>query len=70
MEHLFKDGAMQIAARSAEGEARGFQLRGHRFFIGALFQPERWALEGELHPIVKAFFAAGGAFYRLVLPLK
>jgi CTP synthase (UTP-ammonia lyase) len=59
-EHLFEEGSMQIAARSADGEARGFQLRGHRFFIGTLFQPERRALEGELHPIVKAFFGACG----------
>ena len=57
-EHLFKDGSMQIAARSVEGEARGFQLRGHRFFIGTLFQPERRALEGTVHPLVMAFFSA------------
>jgi len=57
-EHLFKAGPMQIAARSVEGEARGFELRGHRFYLGTLFQPERRALEGELHPIVKAFFGA------------
>jgi CTP synthase (UTP-ammonia lyase) len=57
-EHVFKDGPMQIAARSAEGEARGFQLRGHRFFIGTLFQPERRALKGAVHPLVSAFFAA------------
>jgi CTP synthase (UTP-ammonia lyase) len=57
-EHLFKEGPLQIAARSVEGEARGFQLRGHRFFIGTLFQPERRALQGNLHPLVRAFFAA------------
>jgi CTP synthase (UTP-ammonia lyase) len=57
-EHLFKDGPMQIAARSVEGEARGFQLRGHRFFIGTLFQPERRALHGTVHPLVSAFIAA------------
>jgi CTP synthase (UTP-ammonia lyase) len=58
LEHLFKAGPMQIAARSVEGEARGFQLRGHRFFIGTLFQPERRALKGTLHPIVRAFVMA------------
>jgi len=56
--HLFKEGPMQIAARSVEGEARGFQLRGHRFFIGTLFQPERQALKGTVHPLVSAFFTA------------
>ena len=57
-EHLFKAGPMEIAARSVEGEPRGFALRGHRFYLGTLFQPERRALEGELHPLVKAFFRA------------
>jgi CTP synthase (UTP-ammonia lyase) len=57
-EPVFDAGQLEIAARSEEGEARGFQLLGHRFFIGALFQPERRALEGDLHPIVRAFFAA------------
>jgi CTP synthase (UTP-ammonia lyase) len=57
-EHLFKEGPMQIAARSVEGEARGFQLLDHRFFIGTLFQPERRALKGAVHPLVSAFFAA------------
>ena len=58
LEDLFKTGPMQIAARSAEGEARGFQLLGHPFFVGTLFQPERRALKGELHPIVRAFFGS------------
>ena len=60
-EHLFDKGQMEIAARSEEGEARGFQLRGHRFFVGTLFQPERRALKGELHPVVRAFFGVCAA---------
>jgi CTP synthase (UTP-ammonia lyase) len=57
-EKLFEQEAMEIVARSEEGEARAFALRGHPFFVGTLFQPERRALAGSLHPIVKAFFAA------------
>jgi CTP synthase (UTP-ammonia lyase) len=63
-EHLFKEGPMQIAARSVEGEARGFQLQGHPFFLGTLFQPERRALEGTVHPLVGAFFTACAKAHR------
>ena len=69
LEHLFKHGALQIAARSRDGQARGFYLRGHRFFIGTLFQPERRALQGQLHPIVRSFFAACAARQSQPLPI-
>jgi CTP synthase (UTP-ammonia lyase) len=57
-EKIFQNGPLEIAARSEEGEARAFELRGHPFFIGTAFQPERRALSGEVHPVVEAFFAA------------
>ncbi|MDB6021000.1 MAG: pyrG [Pedosphaera sp.] len=57
-EHVFKDGPLEIAARSETGEVRAVELRGHPFFIATLFQPERRALAGELHPLVRAFFIA------------
>ncbi|HTL55479.1 MAG TPA: hypothetical protein VL361_07355 [Candidatus Limnocylindrales bacterium] len=57
-EELFKSGQLQISARSADGEARGIQLVGHPFFLGTLFQPERRAFGGTLHPLVRAFFDA------------
>ncbi len=60
-EHLFKSGPLEIAARSESGEVRAVELRGHPFFLGTLFQPERRALRGELHPLVRAFFAAANA---------
>ncbi len=37
------------------GEARVFELPSHPFFIGTLFQPERAALNQQLHPIIAAF---------------
>ena len=57
-EHSLSDGPLEITARDSHGEARAFLLRGHPFFIGTLFQPERRALNHSLHPIVKAFFGA------------
>jgi CTP synthase (UTP-ammonia lyase) len=57
-EHLFRNGPIEVVARSEEGEARAIALREHPFFIGTLFQPERRALKGALHPLVRAFFAA------------
>ena len=40
------------------GEVRGFELPTHPFFIGTLFQPERSALRGKQHPLIKAFVEA------------
>jgi CTP synthase (UTP-ammonia lyase) len=49
---------VKIAARGPSGEVRAFELPAHPFFIATLFQPERAALQGELHPLVRAFIAA------------
>lgn len=57
-EHFSHGGSLEIVARSDDGEVQAVALRGHPFFIGTLFQPERRALKGEIHPVVKAFFAA------------
>jgi CTP synthase (UTP-ammonia lyase) len=40
------------------GEIRGGELPQHPFFVGTLFQPERWALRGKLHPVVRGFIDA------------
>ena len=40
------------------GDIRAFELPGHRFFLGTLFQPERSALRGVSHPLIEAFVAA------------
>jgi CTP synthase (UTP-ammonia lyase) len=57
-EHLFEGTALRIAARAENGEVRAIELLGHPFFVGALFQPERNALAGSVHPLIRAFFAA------------
>lgn len=40
------------------GEVRALELPTHPFFIGTLFQPERSALRGEVHPLICAFVRA------------
>jgi CTP synthase (UTP-ammonia lyase) len=57
-EKLFANTPLHIVARAADGQARAFQLEGNPFFIGTQFQPERRALAGSLHPIVRGFFLA------------
>jgi CTP synthase (UTP-ammonia lyase) len=60
-ESLFANGSagsLRIAARDGQGEVRAVELAGHPFFVATLFQPERRALTGELHPVVRAFIEA------------
>jgi len=40
------------------GEVRAFELPAHPFFVATLFQPERSALRGEVHPLIRAFVHA------------
>jgi CTP synthase (UTP-ammonia lyase) len=54
---LFRDG-LQANAHGVNGEVRGVELAGHPFYVGALFQPERRALRGEVPQLVAAFVAA------------
>ena len=63
-EDMIENSGLEIAARGETGEVRAVELRDHPFFIGTLFQPERTALKGELHPLVAAFIQAalGQAF--------
>ncbi len=57
-ERLFAESQLRIVARATDGQARAFELQEHPFFVGTQFQPERRALVGALHPIVRAFFSA------------
>lgn len=64
LETIFAGTRLVFEARDEEGQVRGFRLSGHPFFAGTLFQPERAALAGTLHPLVRSFFeaAAGRPF--------
>ena len=57
-ESVLAESALEIVARGETGEVRAVELRGHPFFVGTLFQPERSALKGELHPLIVAFIRA------------
>jgi len=49
---------MHFTGFDAEGQVRAFELDMHPFFMGTLFQPERSALRGQQHPLIKAFIEA------------
>ena len=55
-EPYFLGSGLEFVARDEAGQVRAFRLRDHPFFVGTLFQPERRALHGGLHPLVYAFF--------------
>jgi CTP synthase len=57
-ETLLENSGLEVVARGESGEVRAVELREHPFFLGTLFQPERTALRGELHPLVDAFLRA------------
>jgi CTP synthase (UTP-ammonia lyase) len=57
-ESLLLDGRLRITGRDEHGEARVVELSNHPFFIATLYQPERWALRGALHPLIDAYVEA------------
>ncbi len=46
---------MKISGFDTAGDPRTFELEGHPFFFGTLFQPERSAFKGVVHPLIRAF---------------
>ena len=46
---------LRFSGRDKAGEVRVVELDEHPFFIAALFQPERSALRGEVHPLIRAY---------------
>jgi CTP synthase (UTP-ammonia lyase) len=50
-------GSLKIGAQAA-GQVRALELADHPFYVAALFQPERAALQGIVPPLVRAFVAA------------
>jgi len=55
---LFETGALKITGMDADSEPRIVELEEHRFFIATLFQPERSALSGVVHPLIRAYLQA------------
>jgi len=58
---IFAGSELRFVAHDETGQVRAFRLDRHPFFVGTLFQPERRALHGSLHPIVRAFLLAAGS---------
>ena len=58
LERIFQGSELLFVAHDEAGQVRAFRLKNHRFFVGTLFQPERRALGGSLHPLVRAFLGA------------
>lgn len=54
----FEAAGLRFGAEDDSGDIRAFELAGHLFFMGTLFQPERRALEGTIHPLCMAFLRA------------
>jgi CTP synthase (UTP-ammonia lyase) len=55
LESIFAGSDLKFTAYDEAKQVRAFQLTGHPFFVGTLFQPERRALSGASHPVVQAF---------------
>ena len=56
--HRLADGPLRATGWDTAGDIRAIELQGHPFFIATLFQPERSALAGRTHPLVRAFVDA------------
>jgi len=52
---IFAGTALVLVAHDESGQVRAFRLDDHHFYVGTLFQPERRALSGALHPVVRSF---------------
>ncbi len=55
---LFDEGNLQVTGVDAAGEVRVVELAGHPFFFATLFQPERSAFSGTVHPLIRAYVEA------------
>jgi CTP synthase (UTP-ammonia lyase) len=55
---LFERVGVCFAASDEDGDPRAFELAGHPFFVGTLFQLELAALRGETPPVVVEFLRA------------
>jgi CTP synthase (UTP-ammonia lyase) len=55
---IFQGSGLAFVAHDESGQVRAFRLEDHPFYVGTLFQPERRALGGSLHPVVEGFLRA------------
>lgn len=57
-EPAFAASELRFTGRDSNRNVVLAELRGHPFFIGALFLPQAKALNGTLHPLLTAFLEA------------
>ena len=55
---IFSSSDLVVSGVDPDGEPRAIELKGHPFYIGTAFQPERSALRNETHPLISAFIRA------------
>ncbi|HTI71544.1 MAG TPA: hypothetical protein VMF06_16340 [Candidatus Limnocylindria bacterium] len=55
---VLEKAGLVFGAEDEAGAPRAFELPGHPFYMGTLFQPERQALAGELSPVIAGFISA------------
>jgi CTP synthase (UTP-ammonia lyase) len=55
---LLESSDLHVSGVDSENEVRAVELEGHPFFIATLFQPERSAFKGVVHPLIRAFVQA------------
>ena len=57
-ESLLADSELRIVGRDTNGEVRIVEHDRHPFYLATLFQPERSAFRGQVHPLIRAYVAA------------
>ena len=58
---LLESGDLRVSGVDSENEVRVVELEGHPFFFATLYQPERSAFRGVVHPLLRAFVQATAA---------
>jgi CTP synthase (UTP-ammonia lyase) len=58
---VLEKAGLTVSGVDDEGQPRVIELVHHPFFVATLFQPERAALAGQIHPIVLGLFHAARA---------
>ncbi|MFN8006161.1 MAG: hypothetical protein U0V70_03885 [Terriglobia bacterium] len=51
---------LRIAGTDSQGEVRVIEFPEHSFFVATLYQPERSAIRGVSHPLIRGFLLAAG----------
>lgn len=61
-EKALLESGLRISGRGPQGEIRAVELRGNRFFIAVLYQPQRSSSPARPHPVISAFIEAAAGF--------